>query len=208
MPSTRQIVLVGLLFILLVAIAEWAAGIQAEQAAAALQAGFPQPIGNPWKGTSVRDFHYFATINAITVSIILLIPAIGAVILRRLHGPGPGWLMFWTAANLAFLLHLYHGIHGVFADHWTWIFHDRPNLDAGKPARVTNPYGDTLIAVWWTLDVILAWTASNRLHWIRAERGILHLVLFVSALVSSIVLSSNSYVRGWGITLLIVAVLC
>jgi hypothetical protein len=208
MPSTRQFVSVGLLFILLVTIAEWVASIQAGQTAAALQAGFPQPIGNPWKGTSVRNFHYYATINAITVSIILLIPAIGAFILRRAHGPGPGWLMFWTAANLAFLLHLYHGIHGVFADHWNWIFHDQPNLDAGKPPRVTNPYGDALIAVWWTLDVIMAWTASNRPRWIRAERGILHLVLFVSALVSSIVLSSNGYVRGWGITLLILTALC
>src|SRR6185437_9588833 len=192
-PSTRQIVSVGLLFLLLVAIAEWAAGIQAEQAAVALHAGIPQPIGNPWKGTSVRDFHYFATINAVTVSIILLIPAIGAYILRRPYGPGPGWLIFWTAAYLVFVLHLYHGIHGVFADHWNWIFHDRPNLDAGKPLRVTNPYGDMLIAVWWTFDVILVWIATKRLRWIRAERSILHIVLFGTALVSSIVLSSNGY---------------
>jgi len=210
MPSGRQFVLIALLFVLVVAIAEWAAEVEANQAAKALAHGIPQTIGNPWKGTSTRDFNYFATINAITVSIIFLIPAIGAFILRRSEWPGPTWLMFWTAANLAFLLHLYHGIHGVFGDHWNWIFHDAPKLDLNPPekSRVANPYGDTLTAIWWTFDVMLAWCVSYRRRWIRVERGALHLVVFASAVFSSIVLSSNGYVRGWGLTLLVVAFLC
>ena len=43
------------------------------------------------------DFNYYMTINAIFISIVLLIPALGAFVLRRPAGNGPVWLLFWTA---------------------------------------------------------------------------------------------------------------
>ena len=94
MPSIRQAVAIGGLLVVLLFVAHWAAGIQA---------GLNIPfVPNPWKGTSPRNADYFNTINAIAVAIVLLIPAIGAFVLRRPRGPGPVWLLLWTAAYIAF----------------------------------------------------------------------------------------------------------
>ena len=201
MPSARLFVTVALLFVILIGLGWWAADVQALQMQRWLASGHLPPIGNPWKGTSDPNFDYYMTINAIFISIVLLIPAISAFVLRRPGGPGPVWLMFWTAAWLAFLIHLYYGIdhvlHGIGA-----VF-----SDTAKPPRVTNPIGDTIVSLWWTADVILAWAVAFRPTWVQIERGVLHGVLFISALVSSIMLSSNGYVRAAGIVLLVIALI-
>ncbi len=198
MPSARLSVAVAVLFIVLMVLAWWGADIQALQMQRWLATGHLPPIGNPWKGVSEPNLAYFMTINAIFVAIVLLIPAMSAFVLRRPGGPGPVWLLFWTTAWLAFVVHLYVGIghvlHGVGA-----VFND-----TAKPPRVTNPVGDSVVTLWWTADVILAWVVAFRPPWVQIQRGILHAVLFVSALVSSIVLASNGYVRAAGIVLLLI----
>jgi len=207
MPSLRQFVYVTGLFLLLIAAAYHAAGIQAAEGAKSCQLGltlgcvngFPQPLGNPLKGSSPHNFDYFMTINAIAVSIALLIPAMALFVLRRPGGPGPVWLMFWTAANLAFLIHLYAGVFGIFGGDWRLIFHD-----VTTPPRVTHPNTDVPIAIWWTLDVVLAWAVTYRPHWVQLERGLLHIFIFASAVMSSVVLSSNGYVRWTGAALLVI----
>jgi hypothetical protein len=202
MPNARLFIVFALLFVILIGLAWWMADIQALQMQRWLESGHLPPIGNPWKGTSPLNFDYYMTINAIFVSIILLIPATGAFVLRRPGGPGPAWLMLWTSAWLAFVIHLYYGIghvlHGVAP-----VFSDTVN-----PPRVTNPIGDTVISLWWTADVALAWVIAYRPTWVQLQRGILHAVLFVAALMSSIMLSSNGYVRAAGIVLLLSALTC
>src|SRR5260370_736553 len=73
------------------------------------------------------------------------------------------------------------------------VFHD-----TASPPRVTNPVGDTVTSLWWTLDVALAWRLAFRAapmsFWHHMQRGALHALIFLSALVSSIALSSNGYV--------------
>ena len=103
-----------------------------------LSSGHLPPIGNPWKGTSTPDVNYYMTINAIFISIVLLIPAIGAFVLRRPAGAGPVWLMFWTAAWFAFVVHLWYGVDHVLGG-VAQVFHD-----SASPPRVTNPVGDTV----------------------------------------------------------------
>ena len=110
--------------------------------------------------------------------------------------------MFWTTAYLAFAAHLFTGVLGIFGGQTGLIFHDLVN-----PPRVTNPYGDSLLTVWWTLDIVLAWLVWLRPKWVQIERGLLHLLVFLEALGSSIVLSSNGYVRVLGVLLLIGALL-
>ena len=194
MPSIRQVVAIGGLLVVLLFVAHWAAGIQA-----ALNIPF---VPNPWKGTSPRNADYFNTINAIAVTIALLIPAIGAFVLRRPGGPGPVWLLFWTAAYIAFVIHLYYGVFKVLGG-ISWVFHDTQT-----PPRVTNPIGNSITTIWWTADVILAWVVTYRPRWVQIERGVLHAVIFVSALASSIVLSSNGYVRTLGVILVLVVLCC
>src|SRR5271163_4816992 len=113
MPSTRLFVAVAILVVVLLTAAWWAADIQTAQMQRWLATGHLLPIGNPWKGTSTPDFNYYTTINAIFVAIVLLIPAIGAFVLRRPDGPGAVWLLFWAGAWLAFMVHLLYGVDGV-----------------------------------------------------------------------------------------------
>ena len=206
MPSTRLFVAVAILVVVLLTAASWAAEIQALQMQRWLASGHLPPIGNPWKGTSTPDFNYYMTINAIFVSIVLLIPAIGAFVLRRPGGAGPFWLMFWTGAWLAFVVHLWYGVDHVLGG-VARVFHD-----TASPPRVTNPVGDTVISLWWTLDVALAWWVAFRAaptsFWTHIERGVLHAVIFFSALVSSIALSSNGHVRVAGVALLLGTLTC
>ena len=56
--------------------------------------------------------------------------------------------------------------------------------------------------------MILAWAVTYRPRWVQIERGVLHAVIFVAALASSIVLSSNGYVRTLGIILALVSLFC
>src|SRR5579864_466707 len=206
MPSARLFIAVTILFVILMTAAWWAADIQTAQMQRWLATGHLPPIGNPWKGTSTPDFNYYATINAICVSIVLLIPAIGAFVLRRPGGPGPVWLMFWTAAWLAFVIHLWYGVDHVLGG-VARVFHD-----TASPPRVTNPFGDTVTSLWWTADVALAWRVAFSPApvptWNQIERGVLHSLIFISALVSSIVLSSNGYVRVAGTVLLLSTLTC
>ena len=206
MPSTRLFVAVAILVVVLLTAASWAADIQALQMQRWLATGHLPPIGNPWKGTSTPDYNYYMTINAIFVSIVLLIPAIGAFVLRRPGGAGPFWLMFWTGAWLAFVVHLWYGVDHVLGG-VARVFHDTVS-----PPRVTNPVGDTVISLWWTLDVALAWWIAFRAaptsFWTHIERGVLHAVIFFSALVSSIALSSNGHVRVAGVALLLSTLVC
>ena len=113
MPNTRLFVAVAILVVALLTAGWWAADIQAAQMQRWLSSGPLPPIGNPWKGTSTPDVNYYMTINAIFISIVLLIPAIGAFVLRRPEGAGPVWLMFWTAAWFAFVVHLWYGVDHV-----------------------------------------------------------------------------------------------
>src|SRR5215475_4817439 len=187
MPSRHLFIGVVVLVLLLMAGAWWAADLQALQMQRWLASGHPPPIGNPWKGTSKPDLYYYLTINTIFVSILLLIPAISAYVLRRPAGAGPCWLMFWTAAWLFFALHLWFGVDGVLGS-VARVFHDDVT-----PPRVTNPTGDTVTAVWWTADVLVAWwivlAKAPVPRWVHMERGVLHGIIFVSALVSSIALA-------------------
>jgi hypothetical protein len=202
MPGKCLTITISIFFIVLMVLAWWAAGVQAWQMQRWLATGHLLPIGNPWKGTSDPTFDYFLTINAIFVSIVLLIPAIGAFVLRRPEGPGPVWLMFWTTAWLAFVIHLWYGVDDVLGGAGA-VFHD-----TAAPPRVTHPYGDTITALWWTADVALAWVVAFRPTWVQMERAALHALLFVSALMSSIVLSSHGYVRAAGIVLLLSTLIC
>ena len=203
MPSKQMAAAMLLLFAGLIGAACWAAHWQTVQMAAWIaNGGVPMP-GNHLNGTSPPSFGYYLTIHALLVAILLLIPAMGLFVLRRSGGPGAAWLMFWTLALLAFLIHLWAGIADVLPG-FDQVFHD-----SQTPPRVIHPFADTVTSVWWIVDVVLAWrVVTVRPHWEQIERGLLHAVLFGSALLSSIVLSSNGYVRGAGLVLLLTTLGC
>jgi len=119
-------------------------------------------------------------------TILLLIPALCSFPFRRTSPPAAGWwLAFWTASFIAFAVHLYWAIWVIFGGDWSRIT---------NTTRVSAPILDTVLAVWWALDVLLAWAIPRENRFIAIERTVVSLLAFVlfvagSALEGEILLS-------------------
>lgn len=105
-------------------------------------------------------------------ALILVTPALCTSLFRRSsESAARYWLAFWTVSFIAFLVHFYWAVFVMFGDDWNRILQAK--------GRVSEPIPDTIVTVWWGLDVLLAWlTVSERL-WIRIERALIHLLVFV-----------------------------
>ena len=108
-------------------------------------------------------------------ALILVIPALCLYPFRRSSRTAAGyWLAFWTAAALAFAVHLYWAMIVIFDGDWGRI---------STSTRVSAAVIDTVFAVWWGLDVLLAWAVARENLLIRIQRAVVHLlaaVLFIA----------------------------
>lgn len=104
-------------------------------------------------------------------ALILITPALCTFLFRRsAESAAKYWLAFWTVSFIAFLVHFYWAVFVMFGNDWNRILQAK--------GRVSAPIPDTIVTVWWGLDVLLAWlTVSERL-WIRIERTLIHLFVF------------------------------
>src|SRR5262245_18131368 len=129
---------------------------------------------NPGRLTHTVTF--YRAIFAIWVSTVLLIPAQVAFIFSRSRGGNSYWLAFWTCSYLAFLVHLYWTIGGIF--HWNFydVFHSPEGVAEDPEKVVNNPGPDLFLTAWWTLDVVLAWTISSDRKWVQLQRGAVHML--------------------------------
>ncbi|MCD6667413.1 MAG: hypothetical protein LT081_15170 [Hydrogenophaga sp.] len=80
------------------------------------------------------------------------------------------WRITWTASLLVFLVHFYWAAVIVFGNDWSRIL---------NTPRVSAPRLDTVFAVWWVIDVTLAWLRDPRTTWVRLQRWGVHLLAFV-----------------------------
>jgi len=116
-----------------------------------------------------QDLH--RTFFTIWASLLLAMPALGLVWFNSSSKlAARGWLVFWSAAWLVFVVHFYWAVSVIFGNDWERIRHT---------ARVSAPILDTVFAVWWTLDVCLAWLLSASPWWVRVQRAGVHLLAFV-----------------------------
>jgi hypothetical protein len=108
-------------------------------------------------------------------ALLLVTPAICLFPFRNTSSTARGyWLAFWTAGLLAFAVHLYWAVIVIFDGDWSRIT---------NTTRVSAAVIDTVFAIWWAVDVVLAWMLprENRLMTIeRAIVSLLALVLFVA----------------------------
>jgi hypothetical protein len=149
---------------------------------------------------------YYRVIFTIWAAIILLTPAL---CFHAFSGAGAAnnyWIAFWTFAYLAFLTHLYWTIAGTFHFDWTEILHSQEGVATDPERVVDHPGPDLFLAVWWGLDVLLAWLAPDR-KWVRVQRGAVHLLAFtmffgafVLASKASIVAHCLGIVMGLAVT--------
>jgi hypothetical protein len=115
------------------------------------------------------DLH--RTFFTIWAALVLVVPALCLVFFRhRSERAARYWLAFWTAALVAFLVHLYWAVAVIFGHDWQRILHT---------PRVSAPILDTVFAVWWALDVLIAWTLRSEAWWVRLQRSGVHLLGFV-----------------------------
>ena len=159
---------VALLSVLLIVLAHVVAGDGARYAA----------IGGPAPGHTVT---YYRVVFTIWATAILLTPALCFFILFK---PGPMedyWRAFWTFSYVAFLSHLYWTVLATFHGNLWEIFHSqswhipKPNLER----IVEHPGFDSVLALWWGLDVVLVWLVWRDVKFVRLQRGAVHLVAFI-----------------------------
>ena len=105
------------------------------------------------------------------------------------------WLLTWTFAFLAYLVHFGYSFfgahHGSLKEVW----------ESQRPLIATSNF---LVTFWWAADVIHAWLRREG-KWRGLARTVLHLLVFITFGVSSLVLFSG-VVRVLGI-LMVLAVL-
>jgi|GEM_PF-718755 len=109
-------------------------------------------------------------------ALLLVTPALCLFPFHRASSKAAGyWLAFWTAGFLAFVVHLYWAIFVIFEGDWSQI---------STSSRVSAPVIDIVFAVWWGVDVLLAWLVPHESRLVRLERTFIYMLaaaLFVAA---------------------------
>lgn len=116
-----------------------------------------------------QDLHL--TFFTIWASLLLATPALALFpSIRQSARVYQAWRIFWTASLLVFAVHFYWATVVIFDNDWQRIL---------NTPRVSAPRLDTVFALWWVVDVLLAWTARTDAGWLRLQRLGVHLLAFV-----------------------------
>jgi hypothetical protein len=126
------------------------------------------------------DLPFQRMIYSIWATMVLLIPALCLYILpTRTPARTNYWLLFWTFAYLLYLVHFYYAVIVHYHASIPEVFREQGVRIAG------SNFLDTL---WWGFDVLLAWTVTRDVKWIRIERMLLNIYLPVTFFVASVVI--------------------
>jgi hypothetical protein len=88
------------------------------------------------------------------------------------------WLLAWTFALLAYLVHFGYSFFGV---------HHGSLRDVWQSQRPLIAASNFLVTLWWTADVIHGWTRREG-RWRNVPRTLLHILVFITFFMSSLVL--------------------
>jgi hypothetical protein len=134
----------------------------------------------PLPDAHANDPFYNHVIFTIYACIFLLTPALCFHIFSRADASNSYWRAFWTFAYLALLVHLYWAFSGSCGGDVADVIFDKTQAARAHPGCVVeHPKPDLFLAVWWGLDVILAWTLADNVKWVRVQRGAVHLLAFL-----------------------------
>lgn len=115
----------------------------------------------------------------IWASMLLAAPAIALYVLKARRAPLPNlWRLAWTASFLAYLAHFYYGFGVLFRGDFAAVFASQGTAVAASNFAVT---------VLWGLDALLSWITRRSPAAITWFRAFVHLLVFVSIVVSSVV---------------------
>lgn len=144
------------------------------------------------------DLH--RTFFTIWAALLLVAPALCLFAFRRRsHRASEWWLAFWTAALIAFLVHFYWAVVVIYGNDWSRILHT---------PRVSAPILDTVFALWWCADVLLAWMLRSEALWVRVQRLGVHALAFILFFMGAAREGELPASRALGWALLIAVALC
>src|SRR5262249_53354105 len=113
------------------------------------------------------------------VTVPLLTLALCFHVFSRSNAPNTYWRAFWTAAYLAFLVHLSWAVFGTCGGDWHVVFNSKVATPQFPECTIEQPGPDLFLAAWWGLDVVMAWLVSDNIKWVRVQRGAVHVLAFI-----------------------------
>ncbi|GLS15849.1 hypothetical protein [Hydrogenophaga electricum] len=146
--------------------------------------------------TQREDLH--RTFFTIWASLLLAAPALALLPLAsRSAVAARVWRICWTASLLVFAVHFYWAVVVIFGNDWQRVL---------NTPRVSAPRLDTVFALWWCVDVLLAWTVRPGALWVRVQRAGVHLLAFVLFFMEAAREGELPVSRalGWGFTAVVV----
>lgn len=161
-------------------------------AAAMLAPELPYILDHHRAVYTIDALTYYRAVYSIWLTMAFMIPALFLYFL-----PGESerrtnyWLLCWTFGFLAFMVHFYYTVGGVF--HWSL-----REVYARQGFLIAT--SNLLDAAWWGFDLALAWFVTSRARWVRVQRTLLHLYLPLTFFVSAVVIK-DGFVRWLGIVM-------
>lgn len=141
------------------------------------------------------DLHF--TFFTIWAALLLAAPALALLpAVERSAAAWRAWRICWSAALLVFAAHFYWAVVVIFSNDWSRILHT---------ARVSAPRLDTVFALWWLLDVALAWGRPHPARWVQVQRWGVHLLALLLFFMGAAREGELSLSRllGWGMAFIV-----
>ncbi len=155
----------------------------------------PPSAGNPNPAPdieSARTLHTAA--YTAWAALILVTPAFLAFPFRKTSQKAAQiWRPFWTAAYVAYFIHILYCMHAFFGWDFDWM---------RNTTRVSAFWPGMIVLLWWPIDVALAWSGVKA-RWVDIQRLILTVVLFVLFVGGSLATGETELIRLMGGALLI-----
>lgn len=138
------------------------------------------------------DLGFYRTVYTIWATTALVTPALCAFML-----PGDSqskqniWILFWTFAFIAYLVHVYYAIFYVYHGSLHEIL-----AGQGRFAALNN----LIFTVWWAFDLVLAWLYSGNAKWVWNQRVAAHVYIGLTFFLSTVILK-HGFINVIGITM-------
>ena len=148
---------------------------------------------------TTMDLGFYRTVYTIWATTALVTPALCAFML-----PGDSqskqsiWILFWTFAFIAYLVHVYYAIFYVYHGSLHEIL-----AGQGRFAALNN----LIFTGWWAFDLGLAWFYSGNARWVWNQRVAAHVYIGLTFFVSTVILK-RGFINVIGITMTVAIFIC
>lgn len=173
-----QLAVAAVVFAIVVVAAFVAASLTQDQSIFSLSPPCKSPPCPPPDILTTQRFGLHLAFFTAWAAMILVTPALCTFWFRNSSKLAASyWLSFWSLGLIAFLIHFCWSVFVVFGGDWNKI---------NNTPRVSAPIPDIVITIWWGLDVMLALFIGSERVWVRIQRILVHLGVFVLFFLGSV----------------------